>query len=1163
MKVQRLLLPSLCLVATASTSLCYAEKGLDAYRQGNYAEAVASLKDTDKDPIVNYYMGRMRLYGYGQLKNNKAALQYFTQSAEKGFLPAQQLLARYALLEEKNPEQALYWFKKSADLNDIQAQMYCAAAYLFGVGVKKNTELAKRYYIAAAKAGDSLAQYTLAMNFLDSRDGSNQKLGLLWLNKAVAQNNPAAQVSLAQLYMKGRMAPLDLVKAKELIDMSVSQGYVPGIYQMGELMRQQNDLMAAKGWYTKAAAAHYAPAEVALAKLYTDPKSASYDLHAGFLQMLTAAQNGSSEAQEALALMYKNGQGVEKNEVLAKEWQTKSVASAKEDLDVSEAHAAAWLSQGKVNTLAAAGFQLRGILRDWNNPEALKQNNYNQPPQMELLTREALYKPKFLMTNPNEVPISEYYDALAAALGGGNQQLALPRYSLAKSLVSLKSASNPELVRKLEGRAVLGDTTAQFSISQLYQDGIGVKKNVQDAIKFYELATAQQDLRAEYNLGLIYLEGQGVAADYTKAVSLLRDAAFKGNDHAQYALACLYEQGYKNAAGELVIQPDHEQAIGMYFLASANDYGPAQYRLAEMLVREKQAEVVDMSVVGKQKRHQMVKQLYQGALTAGVKEAALPLAFFNAMDPKLIKQADAFRVAQKEANAGNSVAALLLGLIYDRGIATVGNQSEALKWYQKAATTPVGGFLLGTYLSQGIGIGQDRVKGKALLQKAANAGFSYAHLNLAIMNKENKEDFLPELDKAVVLGNSTAGLLLADYYLSLGNDAKQLQQAHEIYQHFAEKGDKNGQLKLAYMLDHGLGGVADANLAEKWYRLAADQGQPVAQYLLGNLYQLGYLDQQPDYLEAKKWYSSAQGSYAPAAVALGFIYDTVDDNYQQALLGYQQAADKGYPLGQFDLGLIYEKGKGVPVDLVKAKELYLKAAEKGHVQAMVQLAGLYFNAGASAKDQEIALDWYKKAAQKDDRDALYQLGLLSETGVATPLNFPEALRYYQKAADLGDAKAMLALARIHQYGLGGVKNNQQAISYYKKLAAMGNAFAQYQLATFYYDGIDGKRMPQEGKHLLEQAEANGSLQATRVLQWLDTQGEPRKSYIEPVLIAQTPILTQPVDLMYLDALNEWNRGDEGSSRIILDRILTQFPHYEPAKRAYEQLNQQFMPSDIS
>ena len=989
MKSQSLLLPWFCLFATASGNVAFADDGLDAYRQGNYTKAAEQLVNRkDKDPIVDYYMGRMSLYGYGQLKNNVTAMHYFQHAAEKGYLPAQHIMARYALLEEKNPEQALFWFKKAADANDTQAQMYCAAAYLFGVGVKKNADIAKRYYIAAAKNGDSIAQWTLAESFLDSRQEANKKLGLIWLNKSVDQKNPEAQLRLGEMYANGTLVGLDMAKAKDLIGLSVAQGYIPAVYQMGELLRKENDFQQAKEWYTRAANAQYSPAQMALAQLYLQDKSPLFNLHMGFLCMLKAAQNGSSEAQSALATMYKNGQGVDKDENLAKEWQQKAVQSAKDTPQSTQAKAAEWLTNGNTTNFALTGYHLKGIFSDWQSPDALKENNYNQAPQMDVLTRDGLYKPKFVMTNPNEIAISEYYDALAAVLGSSSQPESspFPRYPIDNRVTEQQQKGSTSVdnsqqlaISQLKGRADLGDTTAQFTLSQMYQDGIGVQKNVQNAIKYYELAADQQDLRAQYNLGLLYLEGIGIPADYQKALALLRDAAFKGNDFAQYALARIDEQGYSNAAGELVIKPDLEQAMAMYDLASANDYGPAQYRLAEMLVREKKA---DMTVNAKQLRNQMMKQLYQGAVSAGVEQAALPLAFFNAMDQDKAKQAQALEVAKKEANTGNAGAALLLGLLYDRGIATSPNQAEALNWYQKAASNPIGAFILGTYFSQGMGVSKDIQKGKLLLQQAADAGFSYANLNLAVMNQQSGEVFLPQLDKALTMGNSTAGLLLADYYLSLGNDDKQLKQARDIYQHFAEKGDKDGELKLGFMLDQGLGGEQDVIDAAKWYAKAAEQGQPIAQYLLGHLNQLGMLSKQPDYVEAKKWYTSAQSNYAPAAVALGFIYDTVDDDYQHAIDGYQHAVDQHDPVGQFNLGLIYEKGKGRPVDSEKAKELYQEAADHGHSQAMVQLAGIYFNGLVGARDEEKALYWYKKAAELGNRDALYQLGLLSETGVS-------------------------------------------------------------------------------------------------------------------------------------------------------------------------------------
>ena len=1183
MKSQDLLIPWFCLVATAGVNVAFANEGLDAYRQGNYIKAAEALThDTGKDPTIDYYMGRMHLYGYGQLKNNTTAMRYFRHAAEKGFLPAQQLMARHALLEENNPEQAFLWFKKSADAGDISSQMYCAAAYLFGVGVKKNPELAKRYYIAAAKSGDSIAQCAVAESFLDSRQAANKKLGLIWLNKAVAQNNPEAQMRLGALYSTNNaLVGLDLVKAKELISLAVAQGYVPAVYEMGELARKQNDVQQAKEWFTKAAMAHYGPAEIALSQLYLQAKSPLNNPHLGFLWMLKAAQNGSHDAQVALSSMYKNGQGIELDENLAKEWQQRAAESAKDTPQLAQEKAAQWLSMGKVKTLAASGYHLKGIFSDWQNPEALKENNYNQAPQQDVINKETLYKPQFVMARPNDVAISEYYDALAAVLGGSSQRddMSFPRYPLDKQLNSDKGKAPTEssdglpqksdgnakpsaetIVSHLQGRAVLGDSTAQFTLGQMYEEGLGTKKDIQEAIKQYELASAQQDLRAEYNLGLLYLEGNGIPADYQKAIALLRDAAFKGNDYSQYVLARIDEMGYRNAAGEIVIKPDLEQALMMYDLAAANDYGLAEYRLAEMLVRQKKA---DMSVEGKQHQNQMLKQLYEGAFAAGVEQAALPLAFFNAMDTNKDKQAQAFAVAKKEASTGNAAASLLLGLLNDRGIGGEVNQSAALDAYQQAIANPVTAFILGTYYSQGTGVSKDVEKGKALLQQAADAGFSYANLNLAVLKQQGGQDFLPELETALASGNSMAGLLLADYYLSRSNDNTQMKQARDIYQQFAEKGDKEAQVKLGFMFDQGLGGVVDPVNAEKWYRLAALQGQVVAQYFLGQLYQLGRLGPQPDYTLAKKWYSSAEHTYAPAAVALGFLNDTVNDNYQQALVDYQLAVDQQDPIGQFNLGLLYEKGKGRSVDFAKAKELYQAAADQGHAQAMSQLAGIYFNGLVGSRDEQQALYWYKKAATLGERDALYQLGLLSETGVGTTLDFSEAMKYYQQAADKGNAKAKLALARIYQYGLGVEKNNQQAAKYYKELAALGNAYAEYQLATLYYEGLDGKRMPEQGKQFLRQAQENGSQQARRILQWLDTQSKDRTSFIEPVVMSQMPALAeQPAELMYFNALNAWNRGDERSSRIILDRLLTQFPHYVPAKRAYEQLNQQLMQPGI-
>ncbi len=71
----------------------FAADGVDAYRQGLYAKAVEPLtSDSKKDPIVDYYIARMRLLWLRELKNNTSALHYFKQAANKGLLSAQNMI---------------------------------------------------------------------------------------------------------------------------------------------------------------------------------------------------------------------------------------------------------------------------------------------------------------------------------------------------------------------------------------------------------------------------------------------------------------------------------------------------------------------------------------------------------------------------------------------------------------------------------------------------------------------------------------------------------------------------------------------------------------------------------------------------------------------------------------------------------------------------------------------------------------------------------------------------------------------------------------------------------------------------------------------------------------------------------------------------------------
>jgi tetratricopeptide (TPR) repeat protein len=105
--------------------------------------------------------------------------------------------------------------------------------------------------------------------------------------------------------------------------------------------------------------------------------------------------------------------------------------------------------------------------------------------------------------------------------------------------------------------------------------------------------------------------------------------------------------------------------------------------------------------------------------------------------------------------------------------------------------------------------------------------------------------------------------------------------------------------------------------AVKWYRLAAEQGDAVAQFNLGNMYNNGEGVPQKS-AEAVKWYRlAAEQGYAVAQFNLGNMYrigNGVPENDAEALKLYRLAAEQGDAQAQVNLGFIYDNGRGVPQD---------------------------------------------------------------------------------------------------------------------------------------------------------------------------------------------------------------------------------------------------------
>ena len=63
----------------------------------------------------------------------------------------------------------------------------------------------------------------------------------------------------------------------------------------------------------------------------------------------------------------------------------------------------------------------------------------------------------------------------------------------------------------------------------------------------------------------------------------------------------------------------------------------------------------------------------------------------------------------------------------------------------------------------------------------------------------------------------------------------------------------------------------------------------------------------------------------------------------QAAAWYRKAADQGHAVAQYNLGVLYRDGEGVPKDLAQAVAWFRKAADQGNAAAQNNLGVLYAN----------------------------------------------------------------------------------------------------------------------------------------------------------------------------------------------------------------------------
>lgn len=391
----------------------------------------------------------------------------------------------------------------------------------------------------------------------------------------------------------------------------------------------------------------------------------------------------------------------------------------------------------------------------------------------------------------------------------------------------MENQANIEELTKL---AEQGDVTAQNQLGNCYFQGIGVRKNYDESLKWYLKSAEQGDKDGQYYTALIYVTKQ----NYQEAVKWSQLAAEQGQAEAINQLGWHYEHGFG-------VEKDEKKAAALYLQNAEQGNAIAQFYLSGCYGWGK----------GVEKDYKKALEWAEKAVANGCKQAIPAVNHYKTFLPtaKKSKEQELLELAEQ----GDANAQYELGYYYEWKSC---DDKKALEWYTKAA-------------EQGHIRAQEQVayiyrKGKVVersyekyvewMTKAANQGSAEAQQSLGVFYDKGA-DGVPQnyelaamwFEKAAEQGKVEATYKLGEYYYWGNGVPENNEKAIEWYKKAAE-GDVhyvatiNAQWRMGEIYENGNGVDVDLEVAADWYNRAAKNHHSQARADLDRLYESGAVE---------------------------------------------------------------------------------------------------------------------------------------------------------------------------------------------------------------------------------------------------------------------------------------------------------------------------------
>ena len=136
-------------------------------------------------------------------------------------------------------------------------------------------------------------------------------------------------------------------------------------------------------------------------------------------------------------------------------------------------------------------------------------------------------------------------------------------------------------------------------------------------------------------------------------------------------------------------------------------------------------------------------------------------------------------------------------------------------------------------------------------------------------------------------------------------------------------------------------------------------------------------------------------------------------DFETAFAEFTIAAQDGLSLAQYNLGILYFTGQGVPQNLEEAFKWTKEAAEQGHLNAQFNLGSLYLDGQGTKANVSEGINWFTRAAKNGHDNSAYSLAKMYQEG-----DFVDS--------DLVKAHAWAAQSEVNKHSEGTLLKNEIA-----------------------------------------------------------------------------------------------------------------------------------------